>query len=120
MAEDAFEAGQMSPIMLDRGSASFEASLREAPQDEDLFNAIMGLPHGEERCGKAGARLEPRTAPVLRISCRSTSGSRLLRLLPGEVVAAGSTGLTDMRRAVAVDLAAHAQIERLRAGVPRV
>jgi hypothetical protein len=34
-----------------------------------FFNAIRGLPHGEERPGAAGARLEPRTAPMQRNSC---------------------------------------------------
>ena len=52
-------------VELDQGCASFEASLCGAPQDED----IKGLPHGEERRGEAGARLEPRTAPMQSNSC---------------------------------------------------
>jgi hypothetical protein len=31
-----------------------------------FFNAIKELRHGEERPGEAGARLEPRTAPMQR------------------------------------------------------
>jgi hypothetical protein len=31
-----------------------------------IANAIEGLRHGEERPGEAGARLEPRTAPMQR------------------------------------------------------
>jgi hypothetical protein len=54
---------------LDQGCASFEASLCEAPQDENLIKAIKELPHGEERRGEAGARLEPRTAPMQSNSC---------------------------------------------------
>ena len=33
-----------------------------------LSIATKGLRHGEERPGEAGARLEPRTAPMQRIS----------------------------------------------------
>ena len=41
------------------------------------FNAIIGPPHGEERFGRAGALLEPRTMPMRQNSCRAspTSGS---------------------------------------------
>src|SRR5438046_4109727 len=34
-----------------------------------FFRAIIDLRHGEERTGAAGARLEPRTAPMQRHSC---------------------------------------------------
>jgi len=71
------EAGQTSSYGPDRRHASFEASLREAPQSlprrrpgmTTLFNIIKRLRHGGGRPGRAGARLEPRTVPMQRSSC---------------------------------------------------
>src|SRR5437762_2353237 len=54
--------GWLTSTMLDRGIASFEASLREAPQDDGFYLMPSPKPrHPEERHGKAGARLEGRS-----------------------------------------------------------
>ena len=55
----------------DKRSSSFEASLREAPQDEEFHRAINGIPHAEgapfetaaSRPPQGEARLEAREAP---------------------------------------------------------
>src|SRR5215472_13269433 len=63
------EAGQEC-CGLEECRASFEASLREAPQDEP-FSSISSTiyPHAEERSGVAKARLEARTTPNAGHSC---------------------------------------------------
>jgi hypothetical protein len=57
---------------LDQRCASFEASLREAPQDEDFLNAIKRLPHAEER-PKGASRSTDGLAAALLPLCRSIS-----------------------------------------------
>ena len=45
---------------LDKRSASFEASLREAPQDDEFFRAINDIPHAEERpTGRVSKQVQP-------------------------------------------------------------
>jgi pentatricopeptide repeat protein len=57
-------------VGLEECLASFEASLREAPQDEEFFLMPSTMyPHAEERRGAAEARLEARTAPDAAHSC---------------------------------------------------
>ena len=59
-------------VGLEECRASFEASLREAPQDEAFFLMPSTIyPHAEERRGAAGARLEARSAPIQRILTQS-------------------------------------------------
>ena len=53
---------------LDRYCASFEASLREAPQDEEFLNSISELPYAEER---PRAPLEARMALLQRFFVRT-------------------------------------------------
>ena len=49
---------------LEECRTSFEASLREAPQDEAFFlMSSTAYPHAEEQAGVSGLRLEARTAP---------------------------------------------------------
>src|SRR5215471_20351480 len=67
------------------GRASFEASLREAPQDEP-FSSISSMiyPHAEERPSVTRARLEARTTPDAGHSCPTSPakpiGSRGLQV----------------------------------------
>jgi len=43
----AFERVKKFSVRWLSADASFEASLREAPQDEDFFAAVAGTPHAE-------------------------------------------------------------------------
>ena len=50
----------------DKRSASFEASLREAPQDEEFHRAIDGIPHAEERpLGRVSKHADADAASIL-------------------------------------------------------
>src|SRR5205814_5242189 len=67
--------GWLTSTMLDRGIAPFEASLREAPQDDGFYLMPSPKPrHPEERHGNAGARLEGRSSdgrlPLYPALCR--------------------------------------------------
>jgi hypothetical protein len=65
---------QRSAGWLEERCASFEASLREAPQDEEFFlMPSTTYPHAEERLGVAGARLEARTALDAANSCPAST-----------------------------------------------
>ena len=54
----------------------------------NFLNAIIGLPHGEERFGEAEARLEPRTLPIQRNSCSTFALLRPTFPAPGSDYAA--------------------------------
>jgi len=47
----------IGPSRLDKRSASFEASLHEAPQDEEICHAIDDIPHPEEAAKQLSRRM---------------------------------------------------------------
>jgi len=47
----------IGPSRLDKRSASFEASLHEAPQDEEICYAIDDIPHPEEAAKQLSRRM---------------------------------------------------------------
>jgi hypothetical protein len=78
--QETHRAGRMSCVPHHRGGSLFEASLREAPQDEAFFlMPSITCPHAEERPGPAGAHLEARTAPDAAHSCPASALFRLRR-----------------------------------------
>jgi hypothetical protein len=67
--QETHRAGRMSCVPHHRGGSLFEASLREAPQDEAFFlMPSITCPHAEERPGPAGAHLSKHALrPMQRI-----------------------------------------------------
>jgi hypothetical protein len=80
--QETHRAGRMSCVPHLRGGRLFEASRREAPQDEALFlMPSITCSHAEERPGPAGAHLEARTAPAAAHSCPASALFRPTPLL---------------------------------------
>jgi hypothetical protein len=53
----------IGPSQLDKRSASFETSLREASQDEEICHAIDDIPHPKEAAKQLSRRVVQPAAP---------------------------------------------------------